>query len=744
MDENYFDNITVPDNEEEEDAANDLTFGDIGDVKAGDEASDALWKPGHASLSSKIEAEKGIIQRSRLQAQLQNGSPTISKQPLQNLAHPSHQSPHGAFGQPPITTPQLQTSPQQHPLHSNPSLQPQLPHISEYERTMIAYQEQQTQLLLRRHQETVEHQFLEAQRAQQAGITFDRKKFDQHQNATRQMILNDHYSRVRQIQMLAWHQNQQLMQQNAAMVDPRTGNTSYPDGQLRASEASVFSQSPVMANGGSPYRERSNDIQGATNAKVPGDHGLIRPTQNYTQVHSPNATFVEKAARMVEIERQMAEAGLGPKKPGRQEYSQFNVLPAVVNEERKTQPRTNRRLESMTDRDQELVFRVHLRQLESSVVYKDDYYNSILRKKEKMGGQDIFSDIAERVQDMRIRSQQRSHGSISISIRSPKIGRGSDSTNHSLASSPPHSTQNMKALANALGTLQAWNPRAPRRVMDFNLLEKRESNEDAPQKSLREDERVHVRLEIEKGYDTIAMIHDIVRGESTEALDVHSRALLSSLHLSERVEESGESSVTLQSTRFFATMCIIEKGRRYLTVVIPLLDVYGRRRAMSAVFENLGMLVFASKKMSSNSENNSDSELFRLVAKMVQESDCHDCLHFLDAFSWSHVQHRDAFLTTFRSSIGSRVIFLCMQRISGGLLKNKFDEEEISRAKVEKFSDAFTACLQDIFDGCESVNRVWEVTASLDTLAKDAQKAKYRGELNRLLRSGAIPAPPTS
>lgn len=632
--------------------------------------------------------------------------------------------------------------------------------IQDYQRRLVAHQDQQTRLLLRQHQERAEKQLREAERAQQAGITFDRTEFDRHQEATRQRILLEHHSRLRQIQVHVWQMTQQVIQQSAErpveqvpVLDLRRKVEASPPPGMSMARSPVESNFPAM----NPLGEAA--INGARPANG------ITPTHEAERVEMQRRSIIsnarmprlsdeelEKAPRLQEIERQMAAAGLGPSsgKPSNRDAFGGPLRDIQEETEAPVKKKVQRRLESMTDRDQELVFRAHLRQIETSVLYKDDYYNSVLKKKQKQGDQEILSDLAERVQALRLRDKQRSAYGHSMRIRSSKRSTSNAANDdNQLASSPPHSDQNVRALANSLGTVQSWNPRAPRRVMDFGLLEKTEAVDGLPHKSLREDERVHVRQEVERGYDIIATIHDIARGESQKPLGPSIQALMSTLHLAEcHDDEVSKEHDRLQSTRTFATMCVIEKGRRYLSHVLELLGASDKVRVMSAIFENLGMLVFASQKSAivKNVTGGSQLDLFAVMTKIVQDAEVlpHDCLVMFDSFSASHVPHRDAFLTTFRSSVGARLIFLCMQRISAGLSKNRIDEEDLSSSHIYQFVQAFTDVLHDMFEGAESESRVWEVTASLDALASGESRTKYRAELNRLLRAGAVPPPPSA
>lgn len=822
--EDYFGEITIPFDEEEEDAANDLTFGDTSDIKAGDEASDAAWKPNHQTLSSKIEAEKEALQRSRLSAEdfsvqsdplnlrhshqneqpiaqqsaplAQDSSawellkqlqqPTIQpfQRPIQSpLRHAAQQQTQQHAQQPVPQALQLalhesmsahmgQSAIQQtvHPhLHPQIHMQHQISQYShqqtpvlldaraqEYQRALVAHQEQKTRLLLQQHVERAEQQLREAERAQQAGITFDREEFNRHQEATRQRILSDHYTRVRQIQYHVWQANEQLRQATERSIGPLPGL----DLSRRADSVSVpspaLAQGPVesanlnhfvshlSANSLASVRA-GNAANGFYHSEVPWPSEVAK-----SRVSTLTDEELEKAPRMLEIERQMAAAGLGPKaEKGKGQKDGFrSPSRGILYTAEKDKPKKAARLESMTDRDLELVFRAHLRQIESSVLYRDDYYNTILKSREKNSEQMLFPELAEEVQALLLREKSRAAQGYPVRTRNMKRNSKSSTTEDQfISSSPSHSDQNMRALANALGTVQSWNPRAPRRVMEFGLLEKREPLEDG-QKSLGEDERVRVRLEVERGYDIIATIHDIVRGESQQSLIAPVKSLLSTLHLAERSRRDGEGERNrLQSTHFFATMCAIEKGRGYLAKVLEILEVPERMQVISAIFENLGLLVFASKKCDDNNGSAGvQGDLFFVMTKTIQNPDTTvlDCLHFFNSFTTSHVQHHDAFLTTLRSIAGSRLLFLCMQRMSAGLSKQKAGEQDCLMASVDDFIQAFTVSLKEIFDGAESVGRVWEVAASLDALATGKSRSVYRMELNKLLRSGALPPPPST
>lgn len=558
--------------------------------------------------------------------------------------------------------------------------------------------------------------------------------------------------------MIIWQMTQQVIQQSAErqveetpVLDLRRGIDPASPPHISYARSPIDSLFPPMAPLGEPAMNGSMRPNGNNPTRGSPNFKHQQPSIiNSGRLPKLSDEELQKAPRLQEIERQMAAAGLGPnaKKSDRDTFGS-PVRRVERAPEAPLKKKSQRRLESMTDRDQEWVFRAHLRQIETSVVYKDDYYNSVLTKKLREGDTDIFADLAERVQALRTRDKERGMYGNSMRIRGPKrnnISAGKDESH--VASSSQHSDQNMRSLANALGTVQSWHPRAPRRVMDFGLLEKRDPSDVIPQKSLRDDERVHVRQEIERGYEIIAVIHDIARGESNKPLGPAIQTLMSTLHLAGKANDEYRGGCDgVKSTRFFATMCIIEKGRRYLTHVLQLLEDADKVRVLCAMFENLGMLVFASQKsVGKGTSSGSQDELFATIMKIVQDPDIRpqDCLAIFSSFSLSHVPHRDAFLTAFRSAVGAKIVFLCMQKISAGLSKNMIEEEDISTSCIDEFARGFTKVLHDLFKGAESESRVWEVMASLDALSRGGTRTAYRSELHRLMRVGTVPPPPSS
>ncbi|CAN8075989.1 unnamed protein product [Agarophyton chilense] len=770
--EDYFGIIAVPDNENEEDAANDLTFGDIGELKAGDDASDAFWKPDHQSLSRRIEEEKEVVQRSRLAPTssrpvrrdlYENPVPVPPKEQDaepstmawnrllqavqgQHASHLEKQPVHSSQGQsfsfrnPSISdhTSQLASNAQsQNPPPISPLINPQ-----EYERTMIAYYEQQMRQFLIRHDETAELQLREAIVAQNAGVVFDKAKFDEHQEAARQRIVTDFYNRVNQIRYLVWLQTRQLVQRNLPTWEQsQTATRDDYDLEGQSQKNILETLRPdirprLFENG----REQTSINLSPTfsDYETNGSARASGALQNKTK---PNVSRdpIKKAVGMQELERQLMESGIDISPTTKNDRKMSNA--PLDGRETRRYGKKECRLESMTDKDQELVFRVHLRQVEAAVTYKDDYYHGMYRRNERLGLGELYSDLAKNVNQMRQRNQLR--GTNSRPHRSRRTKHHTQQ-NENQASSPVQSSDSSKnGLATALGSVQTWNPKAPRRVMDFSSIE-RKAVKGSESKLLRDDERVKVRHEIERGYDVMAVIHDIVRGESSEVLEDQIRNLLETLHIENTHEERADSDIaTNPGLRFFGTLCVLEKGRRYLARVFDILDISERIRVIPSVFESLGVMIYSLQR-SRRSYMCGEGDI---VSKCLEAiSDFHisaaDCIAMLSSFSSTHSARPDAFLTTFRSASGAKLMYCCMQRVSRGLFKKEIGEEDVSRSGVCKLAKVYTEMLQRIFEGAELVNRVWEVTASLDSILTGETRSELRAELKRLLRSGTAPPPP--
>lgn len=604
---------------------------------------------------------------------------------------------------------------------------------------MIALYEQQTRDMLARHQNTAKQQLQNALVAQAAGVAFDRAKFDQHQNTLHQMIVHDFYSRARQLRMLVWQHQQHLL---ARAQTPSAGDVPS------AEQASMPVQVDAQA---SPESERV--LQSSQNT-------ANEEEQLFEANRAPPNGDIEKHPRMQEIERQMAEAGLGPSASSNASVSstltnvvlrgkQRRSISSTFRTSQKTSTRKGtRRLESMTDRDQELVFRVHLRQVESAAVYKDDYYHTVMDKKGRNKVSDVFAELAATVQRIRSVTKERGKEGLAIGSHKGKKPNGAISGGDGqLAGSPSGSEHVSRTFANALGSVQSWNPRAPRRVMDYGRAEGGSEAGGKQGKMLLDDTLVQVRQEIENGYDIIAAVHDICRGESAESIEGQVRMLLDTLQLQHEqrfVTATQEERETWLTTRFFEHLCSGDKGRRYLEHVVELLDAAEIVKLMPALCANLGAMISAVRR----SRDTGEAKL-PIICKVLlgvlqeEEAGACDCLWMVQSFVASHSLGEGLLLSAIASPLVAHLLYSCSLRVIRGLAHRELLEEDVSRAHVSEIIPVLIGVLPSAFQQAGSAERIWDVVAGLDGLLTKESRRHYRSELNRLLKQGDIPGPPT-
>lgn len=77
---------------------------------------------------------------------------------------------------------------------------------------MFAFYERQSREALARHESRAAKQLQEALLAQRAGVAFDRSQFNQHREATGQLIVTEFHNNVQRLRMLVWQHRQQRQQ----------------------------------------------------------------------------------------------------------------------------------------------------------------------------------------------------------------------------------------------------------------------------------------------------------------------------------------------------------------------------------------------------------------------------------------------------------------------------------------------------------------------------------------------------
>lgn len=676
--------------------------------------------------------------------------------------------------------------------------------LDEYEHRALRILEQQAREAIASHHETARKQLHEALVAQRAGVHFDRAEFDRHQSAALQLIMTEYYTRVRQVQLAVWQRKQHILQAQkhqqqqqqlelqqpdqlqledspkqlqvspslqsqpqlqhsqteneqseqqddkmpslqsvvkylSAFENSDQLNSSSAQGHKRAIVGLNFSSSSMHTNG-----VLSSPMNVSQNSSVLPEERRSRPyMQNESNSRKLNNEDILNDPRMQEIERRMAEAGLGPSNSrlsgNNNRQSAFALF--RKEEQRPALKKSDRRLESMTDRDQELVFRVHLRQLESTTVYKDDYYCAVVSKERKQSDSDAFGSLSQMVQTIRLSAHDHGHDGIS---RSSKKSRRAGTSRVPQSSSPTNNEQGSRAFANALGSVQSWNPRAPKRTMGHSNsegLSPGPDNDSTPE-PVWSDIRVQASCAIEDGYDIIAKIHDICRGENKESLEDQIRQLIETLHLQEVHDVVVLHERELwHSTPFFETICASAKGRHYLEHVLDLLDLSEMSRIMPALFSNLGKMLYRTRTQQDCSNRILLSKRMRSILCDAELSSI-DCLAVFHAFITAHSSDEQPLICSLRSAVGARLVFTCIQRILRGLATAEFLDEELNQPQITKFALGVAEIAPKCFKNAESVQFVWEVIGSMDGLLSTQSQKEYRDKLSELVQSNKIPAPP--
>eukprot|EP00168_Porphyra_purpurea_P007986 TRINITY_DN2001_c0_g1_i4.p1 TRINITY_DN2001_c0_g1~~TRINITY_DN2001_c0_g1_i4.p1 ORF type:complete len:731 (-),score=248.97 TRINITY_DN2001_c0_g1_i4:1913-3856(-) len=317
-------------------------------------------------------------------------------------------------------------------------------------------------------------------------------------------------------------------------------------------------------------------------------------------------------------------------------------------------PPRRKQLPAMTQREIETVLRMHLKHLEMSDPYIEDYYNLALKAKRDgvadfgvMGAGDSLGARLLPVpgkrhpplgaEDMRghLAAAARSRAS-GAAVAGSAGGSAGALSRHPSGAAQTHTDANLTTLASALGTLQRWTPNAPRKlvkvtqpasdpVADVAAAAARAAGDPLasgasgaagggaasggpapPPLSLRKDEGVAVRMAVEAGYDLLADIWDVVRrrrrdgsgggdgaraGQDARLTTIEE--LIDRLYAVLRLPEPARDwavPITATNGAFFVRMCAFAKGKRFIAAALPLLPLRRQQVAVAAVMRHLGAL----------------------------------------------------------------------------------------------------------------------------------------------------------
>ncbi|GAB0492813.1 hypothetical protein MMPV_004083 [Pyropia vietnamensis] len=315
-------------------------------------------------------------------------------------------------------------------------------------------------------------------------------------------------------------------------------------------------------------------------------------------------------------------------------------------------PPRRKQLPPMTTREIETVLRMHLKHLEMSDPYIEDYYNLALKAKREgvadfgaIGPGYGFGARLLPVSGKRHAplgdADMRGHLAAAARSRSSGIAGSSSSaiSNSSLSRLPSgagqtHTKANLMTLASALGTLQRWTPNAPRKLVKVTQPPSALGGGDGggvgligdpstaskaaggggggvlsggaapPPLALRKDEGVAVRMAVEQGYDILADIWDVVRrrkrgdthapnASADDARVATIEELIDRLYTVLRLPEPATDAVAMltpSAAAFFVRMCAFAKGKRFIAAALPLLPLRRQQVAVAAVMRHLGAL----------------------------------------------------------------------------------------------------------------------------------------------------------
>jgi len=315
-------------------------------------------------------------------------------------------------------------------------------------------------------------------------------------------------------------------------------------------------------------------------------------------------------------------------------------------------PPRRKQLPAMTSREIDTVLRMHLKHLEMSDPYIEDYYNLALKAKREgvadFGAISPGDSLGARLlpvpgkrhpplgaADMRGHLEAAARSRASGAAVSGSVGGSTGSLSRQPSGAQTHTDANLTTLASALGTLQRWTPNAPRKlvkvtqpssdpVADVAAAAARAVADPSasaasgvtsggalgggsapPPLALRKDEGVAVRMAVEAGYDILADIWDVVRrrrrdgtagdgaGAEEDARLTTIEELIDRLYAVLRLPEPAQDwSVPITSTNaaFFVRMCAFAKGKRFIAAALPLLPLRRQQVAVAAVMRHLGAL----------------------------------------------------------------------------------------------------------------------------------------------------------
>ena len=382
------------------------------------------------------------------------------------------------------------------------------------------------------------------------------------------------------------------------------------------------------------------------------------------------------------------------------------------------------KLPSMTNRDIEFVLRMHMRQLETTDSYSDDYYNYAIQEKRRFGNDDTFAALSS------ISSHMRSSVAAKRKRRSTSFqDYTGDDPSASGEIRRQHAPENLEVLTSALGTLQLRNVKAPRMLMTFEKDDPNDIDKRTPKK-LAEDERIVVRAAVEKGFDAIASVHDVCRGKSEDSVEI----LADSLYkvFCPRPGPKARPSLVVE-------MCTIPKGVKLILRALPLLSPKQQVKIVNTLI--CGISRIAELTEYTGDEDDMSKTLWeKLIAYIIDTVGNEKIPGLIVAFMHGHGDNANDMIAALSSSKGGSLISAVLQKMYA--LKR---DELLSSNEVEPVMGAFCSTvipfLGDAFRESKENSALWNVVAMLDALGPSDQQTRLRARLKQMLDTGQIDPP---
>lgn len=275
-----------------------------------------------------------------------------------------------------------------------------------------------------------------------------------------------------------------------------------------------------------------------------------------------------------------------------------------------------------------------------------DHIRFIQHRSMRLGRAAIEDFYADALEAKRAGARTRQAGRPAAADGGERHG-GVGATQQKRMRAPP----NAASLASALGAVQQWTPRAPRKVLTVESGaqasaaigasstlaamsaddavaaaacasprngEEGEAEAEAPasSSSLREDARVAVRARIERGYDLLNRIAEVEaeREEEREASATQARQQLAQLLA---LHPRGESSAGIAAE--FLRICAVPKGKKLVARALPLLPPSSGARAVALIARELA--AYANADMFSAEEANASLPFWRAIGNVLLYAD---------------------------------------------------------------------------------------------------------------------------